>query len=157
MGDQVSERGGAVAQHERGGQILVGAIVDAHNAVGHRFRQNEPGENFCYGTEPKVGIAIGRLFAADHLRAEAEDLRSGICDKAYDEAGRLVERPSGGVHKTRSDSIEDHRYTLIGHHTIAVLLAELRSEAETGRRNFGQLTGLRIAQDSKLKGGKKEK
>ena len=104
---------------ERGGRMPVGAIVDAHNAVGHRFRQNEPGENFCDGTERKVGIAIGRLFAADHLRAEAEDLGPGFCDKAHDEAGRLVERPSGGVHKTRSDPIEDHRYTLIGHHTVA--------------------------------------
>ena len=47
MDDQRSERdGGAVAQLELSGQIPVGAIVDAHNAVGHRFRQNEPGENF---------------------------------------------------------------------------------------------------------------
>ena len=61
MGDQVSERDGAVAQHERGGQIPVGAIVDTHNAVGHRFRQNEPSENFRYGTEPELGIAIGTL------------------------------------------------------------------------------------------------
>ena len=121
------------------------------------FAKTNPVKTFVDGTEPELGIAVGTLFAADHLRAEAEDLRSGFCDKAYDKAGRLVERSSGGVHKTRSDSIEDHRDTLIGHHTVAVLLPELRSEAETGWRNFGQLTGLRIARDSKRKGGKKEK
>ena len=104
MGDQVSERDGAVAQLERGRQIPVGAFVDAHNAVGHRFRQNEPGENFCYRTEPEVGIAIGRLFAADHLRAEAEDLRSGFCDKACDEARRLIESPSGDAERRPASS-----------------------------------------------------
>jgi hypothetical protein len=102
MGDQVSERDGAVAQLERGRQIPVGAIVDAHNAVDHRLRQNEPSENIRYSTEPEVGIAIGTLFAVDHLRAEAEDLWSGFCDKAYDEARRLVERPSGDAERRPS-------------------------------------------------------